>query len=283
MLEVKDLCKTYTGDGVDFQALRHVDLRIDKGDCLAIVGKSGSGKSTLMHLLACLDMATTGHVFVDGSDTSALSEKAKNTLRNEKFGFVFQQFFLNGRETVFENVVLPMRIRGATAALRQQIPDALAAANQLDRTQQRVAAREGQPRLVEPSAFDAFHGERDGAARADRVDAELVAQPRCAEHGVRIAHAAQRTQRKQALVLQADAALATDRVDVLAPDGARDAARPRPIVRGAELLRRDAGGPGERAALKVARRQRAEAIERQQIGCGPELAVFRGGRAKRSL
>lgn len=113
MLEVRSLSKTFTSDGVDYTALRNVDLRIEQGECVAIVGKSGSGKSTLMHLLACLDLPTAGQVFVEGNETSTLPEKAKNKLRNEKFGFVFQQFFLNGRETVFENVVLPMRIRGA--------------------------------------------------------------------------------------------------------------------------------------------------------------------------
>lgn len=116
MLEARDLSKTYTSDGVDYEALRSVDLSIEQGDCLAIVGKSGSGKSTLMHLLACLDAPTSGSVLLDGSDTSSLSERSKNTLRNEKFGFVFQQFFLNGRDTVFENVVLPLRIRGAAAS-----------------------------------------------------------------------------------------------------------------------------------------------------------------------
>jgi putative ABC transport system ATP-binding protein len=114
MLEVKALTKTFTSDGVDYTALRNVDLKIETGECIAIVGKSGSGKSTLMHLLACLDMPTSGQVFVDGNETSGLPESAKNKLRNEKFGFVFQQFFLNGRETVFENVALPMRIRGAS-------------------------------------------------------------------------------------------------------------------------------------------------------------------------
>lgn len=127
MLEAQNLSKTYTSDGVEYEALNAVDLSIGRGDCLAIVGKSGSGKSTLMHLLACLDAPTSGSVFLEGADTSRLSEKTKNALRNEKFGFVFQQFFLNGRDTVFENVVLPMRIRGvansrlnadATAALR---------------------------------------------------------------------------------------------------------------------------------------------------------------------
>ena len=114
MLEARNLSKTYTSDGVDYEALKAVDLSIGRGDCLAIVGKSGSGKSTLMHLLACLDAPTKGSVILEGQDTSALHEKAKNKLRNEKFGFVFQQFFLNGRDTVFENVVLPMRIRGAS-------------------------------------------------------------------------------------------------------------------------------------------------------------------------
>lgn len=116
MLEAQNLSKTYTSDGVDYEALKDVDISIRRGECVAIVGKSGSGKSTLMHLLACLDAPTEGQILVDGRDTSSFSERAKNSLRNEKFGFVFQQFFLNGRDTVFENVVLPMRIRGASNA-----------------------------------------------------------------------------------------------------------------------------------------------------------------------
>lgn len=128
MLEARNLSKTYTSDGVDYEALRDVDLSIRRGDCVAIVGKSGSGKSTLMHLLACLDAPTEGSVYVDGRDTSAFTERAKNSLRNEKFGFVFQQFFLNGRDTVFENVVLPMRIRGAAnSEINQETKAALTA------------------------------------------------------------------------------------------------------------------------------------------------------------
>ncbi|MDM7924181.1 MAG: ABC transporter ATP-binding protein [Pyrinomonadaceae bacterium] len=128
MLEAKGLSKIYSSDGVDYQALKNVDLQISKGECVAIVGKSGSGKSTLMHLLACLDQPTSGKVFVDGADTSVLSERAKNSLRNEKFGFVFQQFFLNGRDTIFENVVLPMRIRGlSNGQINGNVEQALAA------------------------------------------------------------------------------------------------------------------------------------------------------------
>ncbi|HEX8246798.1 MAG TPA: ABC transporter ATP-binding protein [Pyrinomonadaceae bacterium] len=114
MLETVNLYKTYTSDGADYEVLKNVNLRIDDGDCLAIIGKSGSGKSTLMHLLACLDAPTSGAVLLDGADVSHLSEKEKDLLRNQKFGFVFQQFFLNGRDTVLENVILPMRIRGST-------------------------------------------------------------------------------------------------------------------------------------------------------------------------
>jgi putative ABC transport system ATP-binding protein len=112
MLEAINLSKTYTSDGVDYEVLKNVDLRIESGECVAIVGKSGSGKSTLMHLLACLDVPTRGSVTFEGADFSHLSEKRRDAVRNQKFGFVFQQFFLNGRDTVFENVVLPMRIRG---------------------------------------------------------------------------------------------------------------------------------------------------------------------------
>ncbi len=83
MLEVRNLSKTYSGDGQDFRALSDVDLKIGDGECVAIVGKSGSGKSTLMHVLACLDEPTEGSVMVDGSDISLLSERAKITLRNE--------------------------------------------------------------------------------------------------------------------------------------------------------------------------------------------------------
>ncbi|MEQ1606433.1 MAG: ABC transporter ATP-binding protein [Pyrinomonadaceae bacterium] len=135
MLEASSLSKTYVSDGIGFNALSCVDLKIAKGDCIAVVGKSGSGKSTLMHLLACLDGPTEGYVYVDGDDTSTMSESEKNRLRNEKFGFVFQQFFLNGRETVFENVVLPLRIRGTSDfEMITEVDIALAAVGLADKT-----------------------------------------------------------------------------------------------------------------------------------------------------
>ncbi len=128
MLETINLHRTFMSDSVEYEVLRGVDLRIARGESVAIVGKSGSGKSTLMHLLACLDEPTSGSVTFDGRDYSGLSERDRDRLRNESFGFVFQQFFLNGRETVFENVVLPMRIRGrSNGGLKKRVSEALEA------------------------------------------------------------------------------------------------------------------------------------------------------------
>jgi putative ABC transport system ATP-binding protein len=114
MLEAINLSKIYSSDGTDYEVLKNVNLKIDQGECVAIIGKSGSGKSTLMHLLACLDTPTVGRVEFEGSDVSLLAERERDTLRNQKFGFVFQQFFLNGRDTVLDNVIFPLRIRGAS-------------------------------------------------------------------------------------------------------------------------------------------------------------------------
>ncbi|MCB1025658.1 MAG: ABC transporter ATP-binding protein [Acidobacteria bacterium] len=128
MLETIDLNRTFTSDKVNYEVLKNVNLHIKSGECVAIMGKSGSGKSTLMHILACLDEPTSGTVSFDGQDLAGLSEAKRNRLRNEKFGFVFQQFFLNGRDTVFDNVALPMLIRGtANDDLRQTTLESLRA------------------------------------------------------------------------------------------------------------------------------------------------------------
>src|ERR671918_1934956 len=94
-------------------------------------------------------------------------------------------------------------LRGATAAFAKQLADPLTAADQIDCAQHRLAAAEPKPLLVEHSAFDAFHGEGDRPARADRIDAELVATLCRAQDGVAVAHATERAERKQAFVLDA--------------------------------------------------------------------------------
>ncbi len=119
ILSTRNLTKTY-GRGPDrFDALKGVSLDIDRGDSVAIVGKSGSGKSTLMHLLALLDSPGGGEVHVDGTNAKTLSGRKLNTLRNQMFGFVFQQFFLNHATSVLDNVVLPLKIAGAGARERR--------------------------------------------------------------------------------------------------------------------------------------------------------------------
>lgn len=112
VIATKNLQKTYGKKDTAFTALRGVDIAIQPGESVAIIGKSGSGKSTLMHLLALLDKPSEGSVIVDDQDASKLSTKRINSLRNRNFGFVFQQFFLNANNTVLDNVILPLKIAG---------------------------------------------------------------------------------------------------------------------------------------------------------------------------
>ncbi len=120
MLKAIELTKTYKSGADEYCALNGVNVEITEGDCLAIVGKSGSGKSTLMHLLACLDSPTHGKITFNGCDITTFSQSRLNKFRNETFGFIFQQFFLNGRDSVIENVILPLKIRGISSSERHK-------------------------------------------------------------------------------------------------------------------------------------------------------------------
>ena len=110
IIEVTNLTKVYGRRPTTFTALKRLNLQIYPGESIAIVGKSGSGKSTLMHLLALLDRPTSGTLTLSGTDTATLSARDLNHIRNQRFGFVFQQFFMNPQDTVLENVILPLRI-----------------------------------------------------------------------------------------------------------------------------------------------------------------------------
>lgn len=120
MLKAIELTKTYKSGADEYCALNAVSVEITADDCLAIVGKSGSGKSTLMHLLACLDSPTCGKITFNGEDITTFSQSRLNKFRNETFGFIFQQFFLNGRDSVIENVILPLKIRGLSSSERRE-------------------------------------------------------------------------------------------------------------------------------------------------------------------
>ena len=110
IIEVKNLTKIYGKRSTAFTALKDINLNINRGESVAIVGKSGSGKSTLMHLLALLDKPTKGQIYINGVNSTKLRKNALNRLRNREFGFVFQQFFMNPNDSVLENVLLPLKI-----------------------------------------------------------------------------------------------------------------------------------------------------------------------------
>ncbi|TFC55447.1 ABC transporter ATP-binding protein [Cryobacterium sp. TMT2-15-1] len=119
LFDVRGVTKSYGFGASKFDALKGVSLNVFAGQSLAIVGKSGSGKSTLMHLLALLDDPDSGELLVNGSPANKLGSKQTNRLRNEDFGFVFQQFFLTPNASVLENVILPLKIAGVGANERR--------------------------------------------------------------------------------------------------------------------------------------------------------------------
>ncbi len=108
IIKIVGLTKTYTVGEVEVRALKSIDLSIDEGEFVAIMGSSGSGKSTLMNLIGCLDKPTSGEYFLDGVNTSTLSKNDYAKIRNQKIGFVFQGFNLLSRTTALENVELPL-------------------------------------------------------------------------------------------------------------------------------------------------------------------------------
>jgi putative ABC transport system ATP-binding protein len=110
------------------QALRGVDVKIDAGEFVSIIGPSGSGKSTLMHILGCLDTPTEGRYWLDGEDVAAMSGKQLARVRNKKLGFVFQTFNLLPRATIWKNVELPLLYAGMDSGQRRE-----RALNALDR------------------------------------------------------------------------------------------------------------------------------------------------------
>lgn len=133
LIEVRNIEKTYSlGGEVSVEALRGIDVQIDHGEFVAIMGPSGSGKSTLMQILGCLDQPTAGEYRLDGVDVGALSDDALAEIRSRKIGFVFQQFNLLPRTTALENVVLPLVYSGQ-AQQRERAIKALSAVELSDR------------------------------------------------------------------------------------------------------------------------------------------------------
>jgi len=121
LLELKDVSKIYGS----LHALDHVNMKVEKGEWVAIMGPSGSGKSTMMNIIGCMDTPTEGQVLLDGKDISKVSKKEQTVIRRDKIGLIFQQFYLVNYLTALENVM--------TAQYYHSVPDEKEAMEALDR------------------------------------------------------------------------------------------------------------------------------------------------------
>ena len=230
-LVLERVTKTYGSGDIAVQALRGIDLRVERGEFLAIMGASGSGKSTLMNLIGCLDVPTRGRYLLEGLDVSRLDEIELAFVRNRKIGFVFQSFNLIPRTTALRNVELPLiYARLSKAERKRRAEEALAAVGVGDRMhhvpsqlsggqQQRVAI--ARAIVTEPAIVlaDEPTGNLDSAAssevmqifkrlnQAGRTIVMITHEPDIAAYAKRVVHIAdgaiQRDETRAAVVMSA--------------------------------------------------------------------------------
>lgn len=120
LIEITDLCKSYVMGDTTVHALQHVNLTIDRGEYVSIMGPSGSGKSTLMNILGCLDTPTSGQYLFDGTDVSSLDDDSLSLMRGRDIGFIFQNFNLLPKLTALQNVELPLVYAGVPPRERRE-------------------------------------------------------------------------------------------------------------------------------------------------------------------
>ncbi len=120
MITLKSITKSYDAGGEQIDALAGIDLTVERGDFLAIMGPSGSGKSTLLHILGLLDKASSGQYFLEDRAVQDLSDSDSARLRNKHFGFIFQSFYLLPEYSALENVMLPLSLAGKPMRERRE-------------------------------------------------------------------------------------------------------------------------------------------------------------------
>ncbi len=139
MIEVKAVTKTYGKKKNQFTALEDISFQIPDGASVAVVGKSGSGKSTLMHAMSGLDRPEQGEVVIDGNNILTFKQKVVDKFRSEEMAFIFQSFFVQGNESCYNNVSLPLEIAGVAARSRKhKIMEALKAVGLEDKAKSRA-------------------------------------------------------------------------------------------------------------------------------------------------
>ncbi len=144
MIQLLDISRIFHMGDQAVRALDHIDLTIDSGEYVSIMGPSGSGKSTLLNVIGLLDRPDSGQYLLDGRDVTALTETEQAQVRREKIGFVFQSFHLIPRLTAAENIELPLILTGFPPAERKaRIAETLQAFNLTDRAQHRPAELSG--------------------------------------------------------------------------------------------------------------------------------------------
>ncbi len=162
IIHCEGLSKSYHDGNTSVDVLKNLDFTIQNGDRIAIVGPSGSGKSTLLHLLGGLDLATAGHVFIEGADWQSLSEKKRCMLRNKQLGFIYQFHHLLPEFSALENVAMPLLLSGMPVLEAKEQAYAI-----LDQVGLATKLRH------KPSQLSGGERQRVAIARA------LVNQPRC--------------------------------------------------------------------------------------------------------
>jgi putative ABC transport system ATP-binding protein len=163
MIELSNIDKTYGNGSVTTPVLRGISFRVEPGEYVAIMGASGTGKSTLMNILGCLDKPTGGQYLLDGVDVVDLDDEELSHLRNEKIGFVFQQFHLLQRTTALKNVMLPLIYADEyTGDPEESAEDALVAVGLADRMTYR------------PSELSGGQQQRVAIARALVTNPEMI-------------------------------------------------------------------------------------------------------------